>query len=451
MAKNFQTEFKLVILSFLAIVFSSCNENEEEIKVDLISIYADEDYFGSSEVFVIASDGNGDVIEYAQLKRGDTTTLSSTNFNKESFTLSLVYTFSADNGDKSLFGQSYYDMKREAKLDFSYDEFDFFTIQLSNYNPDAAFYNICSNRQFQYIYPGMNLALLTFFGETSRIFNTIYSKDLPIGVPMHYSFPATELNASETGSLDLASVNTDFDLEVVSTGEYHETFVSLHGILGTGQNQQVFQNIVNNYTASGSLDFWYPGNVFGRYASTTVAISDNYEAFIFDKDSKYNFTIPTYTYSSEGQGPAFTFSASGGDWIFVDLDYENSTSQNSLGFRAYVPTGFNQIVNMVKLPEEIIRIFDGYNYENWEFDHESPTVVEFEDYSSLSDYIVANNQKEFTWFNHNSSSVILNPEPRGGRTDGRKKVFERLGEFSSIPGHPRLISKNQSFSDFLKF
>jgi hypothetical protein len=439
MTKKTKADTGILLILFLAslLVFSSCQESEE-IKVDLIKIFVPNDFLEGFELFVIASDANGDVIDFMNMQRGDTSKLSSTNF-EGNFTLSLVYTRLVD-GDKYLLGSSFYNMKPGNTINFNNQGEIFLAfIELNNFNSTAAYYTLSSNDDLEYIQRGQTIVFLKFNREASRIFTTKY-EGVPVGIPMSYSFPTNEYSSFEDNTLDFSTINTALTVETVNT-ENDETFVSLHGILGTGANRQIFQNIVSSYTTASSLDLKFPGTDFNSYASTTVLRNEDYDAFIFDKDSKYNFTTPLYTYSSDGTGPTFTFSISGGDWISVDADYNNVQPRNYYNFRTYIPTDFNQQINMVKLPQEIVSIFDQFNYQNWEFDHQSPAVVDYEDFSNPEEYLIASVRTGFNSFDHNSTSVVLYPNSESGRVGGRKRNYQGKWDFSGFPGQPTLTPR----------
>lgn len=442
MKKIFQAKFFKPLTLLLALVpcVFSCGD-EEEIRTELISIFASNDYFNGYEIFAVASDANGDVIDFAQLKGEETITLTSTSFNKNSFTLSIVQRIlNADNGDKYLSGYSWYEIKPGGSLTLTGRETHLANISLSNSNIDAGYYGLSSNRSFYLVDPRQTFVAVLLSGQSSRIFSTMYDKSLPVGSPTHYSFPTTEFSDLEIQSLDLATVNIPLDTETVDVELTEEAIVSLYGILGTGEDRQIFQNIVSNYTNSGSLDLKYPGSVFDSYASSSILISDNYTAFIFDKDSKFNFTVPSYTYSAEGQGQSFTYSVNGGDFVTVEGTYNNPANRNYFSFRAYIPPRNNQTIAMVKLPEEIIEIFDEYDHANWEFNHQSPLIVDYEDFSTVEEFFYSSFDRDYKFYDHNVTSLRLNFD--GGRIGGRSRKNEEDWKFPFLPTRPLTISKN---------
>lgn len=442
MKKIYQTKFLKPLTLLLALVpgVFSCGD-EEEVRTELISIFTSNDYFNGYEIFAVASDANGDVIDFAQLKGEETIKLTSTSFNKNTFTLSIVQRILiADYGDKYLSGYSWYEIKPGGSLTLAGSETHLANISLSNSNIDAGYYGLSSNRSFYLVDPRQTFVTVLLSGQNSRIFSTMYDKSLPVGSPTHYSFPTTEFSDLEAQSLDLTSVNMPLDIETVDVALTEEAIVSLYGILGTGEDRQVFQNIVSNYTNSGSLALKYPGNVFDSYASSSILISDNYTAFIFDKDSKFNFTAPSYTYSADGQGPSFAYSVNGGDFVTIEGTYNNPANKNYLSFRAYLPARNNQTVAMVKLPKEIIEIFDEYDPTNWEFNHQSPLIVDYEDFSTAEEFFYASFDKDYKFYDHNVTSLRLNFD--GGRIGGRSRKSEEDWKFPFMSTHPVAISKN---------
>lgn len=394
-------------------IFSSCND-DDEFDPTLISVFVP-DYWlsGSNDVFIVASDESGEVIAFAQLENGETTTLSSSEFKGKTFTASFIYRYRS-LGEKEISGESFYGVKRGGTVRLDYedyhdnDENHEAQFNISGFDLAANYYYMTSNGSNSYVGSG-NSYIYQYFGQnSSRIFAAKYNNE---GIAK-YAFPSTVYDAFESYPFDLSTVTSDFSTETATFAEGLSVDVELLGVLGTGDSRQFFEEITYSGSNGNSIDIKFPGNAFDSYGSYT-SIYNDHSTYVYDKDSKYNFTVAAYTYSAEGTGPSLTYSIEGsGDWAYMDVDYNNN-SDNYYDMDLYLPVGTNVTVNIVKLPSEITDGYDDYAYENWEFDSEGIEIVDYEDFEGAGEFLTAISQNDFNSYDYNYTYVELYSE--GGR------------------------------------
>jgi hypothetical protein len=428
-------------------VISSCDD-DDKFDPTLISVYTPDYWLGGSYFYyAVASDANGDVITYARLQNGETTTLSSNSYKGKTFTLSIIERYKSFNSN-SIDGESFYQIPRGGVVRLDYEDLkegdnesylSYAQFNLSNAaNPNVSSYSLITD--YTNIDVGTNSTQVNvyFKQESSRVFALAYNNN----GTRRYTFPSTVYNGFETYPFDLATVTSDFVTEAVQIGEEENAYVYVNGILGTGESRQTFREVAYS-SGSGTINVAFPGTAFTSYSSYSEIGGNNFYAYIYDKDSKYNFTHPTYTYAAESTGPQLTYSITGGgDWMYMDIDYDYSIDGNgSYDLDVYLPVGENIVANIVKLPTEITEGMDDYVYEDWEFDFDGVDVVDYEDFANAAEYIRAVSDKNYNYYDYNYTNVEVYTEG-GGELSARKNDAEDRFKYSIMPSLNRSAKQN---------
>lgn len=428
----------LVLASFLLTV-SSC-DNDDDLNPTLITIKVPDYYLGNSEeYYAVASDNNGDVLDFERLKSGETIALESSGYKGNSFTLSFIVKDRAI-GRSILGGDSYYDIKRGATINFAFqdageienDTYHEVQFDLTGFDANASYYYFYSNGYNAYVGPGYTSIYPNFSEEKSRVFVTKYDNQ---GQLVAFSFPTAAYSAYQVHPFNLATVTTAFSTETVSLPANTNASVYVSGLMNSANGVHDFGSLYSTANG-GSINIKYaPG--FDRYSSETNLSGNDFYAYIFDKDSRYNFSVPTYSVTLEATGPSLAYTIEGGgDWAYLDIDYNNTAGgSNSYDLDVYVPVGSNNVVNLVKLPQEIVGTLSDYNYNNWDFDL-YPEIVDYEDFSNASEFLAAASEPDFNYYHHNFSMVEIDVEGSARKESADKNNFKH-----SVMPHIKRASK----------
>ncbi|MCU0419902.1 MAG: hypothetical protein MUC38_09615 [Cyclobacteriaceae bacterium] len=409
--KKFSSQLTKTLTGFILLAvfsFSSCNDEDEKSDPTLVTVIVPADFIGLegySNAYVVASDKNGDVISFAELVEGGSVTLVSDTYKESTFTLSWVYASLGDGNDE-LTGESYYEVKRGGTLNLVNEDFGTLAqVSISNYGSNVSYYQLSTANSEVTNVIGNGFNNIVFNKESSKVF---VSKNSIEFQPLTYNFSTTVFDSNASNSYDLSTVTTDYSSEIVNFSEsIFNLRVKLYGFEGTGASKERFFVGSSTSANSSSLTVKYPGTAFSLYGSESQFISDDISYTAYNKNAKHDFAIPTYTISLETSGQALSYSTTGGgDWVEIDMD-EVENVETNYDWNIYTPTGAEKSIKFVKLPTEVTSAFTDYSYENWQFDDSPVDIVDYADFSDISEYLTALNQPGYNYFDYNYKRVGL--------------------------------------------
>lgn len=383
-------KFKTLPLLVAGLFFvTSCDNEGDSFNPLLVSIQIPADVLDSdSEIYMLASDANGDIIEFKVLEDGETNVLSSDSYKEGTFTLSLI-SRNASGQYKYLDGSSYYGVKRGLKvvLDESTfnetEEYLEYTSQNFDIN-NASYYLLSSNGDIDYVYPDDLSGSLYLAKSPTRIFVTKYNQDYQ---PSGFLFPTTTYTASQSPAINLSGSYTAFQTETVTFSESVYAGVEVYGRPAANNYDEQYE-VYDVSSYGDELDIKFPGTTFPAYSSMSYVEGEDYYYSAYHKSQRSDFSMMDVNASVEIDGPTLVYTVTGdGEIVSLDFDQEG-TNFEYLDWEIYANTGSNQSVTLPKLPAAITTGFSSYSYNNWEADEEIE-VLEVEGIDSIDEYLNA--------------------------------------------------------------
>lgn len=375
------------LLGALLFVVSSC-DNEDEFNPLLASIQVPAGLLDSdSKVYLLASDSEGEIIEFAEIQDGATTQLVSDTYTESTFTLSIVTAYS-DLSYKDLYGSSYHGVRRGVKIvvpESADEEVDYFQFTTQNFDAvNASYYTLASNGDASSIYPDDTSGDLYLSKSPTRFFITKYNLNYE---PIGFQFPTTTYTAAQTPAVNLAGTYAAFQSETVNFTESSYAGVTVYGRVAADNFTELYE-VSESSTGSTSLSIKYPGTTFPAYASSSYVEGFDYYYEAYHKSQRSDFSMLDVDATVEITGQTIDYSiTSNGDVVSFDFDQDGSESEY-FGWDIYAPTGANKSVTIPKLPTEITSTFSAYSYAGWTND-EDLEVMQIEGVDSVDEYILA--------------------------------------------------------------
>jgi hypothetical protein len=370
------------------LLVASCDKGEDDsLNPVLFSIDIPEGLITSqSDLYLVASDAEGETLAFTQLQDGQVNELRSDTYKESSFTLSIISKYTAGQF-KDLYGSSYHGVKRGQSLviDGSAIEESENYINFTTGNFDvtnAASYAMASNGDTDYVYPDDLGGILYMAKSPTRVFITKYNKNF---VATGFLFPSTTYTASQEPIISLSGTYTPFQTETVTFSESVFAGVEVYGLPSATSYDEQYQ-VADVSTDGTRLDIKYPGTAFPAYASYSYIEGDGYYLEAYHKSQRSDFSPMDVDATIEINGQEVTYSVTGdGDIVSLDFDQEG-TDFEYIDWDMYANTGTNQSLVLPKLPIEITSGFSSYSYSNWQAEDEL-VVLQIEGISSTDEYL----------------------------------------------------------------
>lgn len=409
MLHNFTDKATLLLLSFSLFFASSCDQEEQPVNPLLVSVQVSADFissFDNHRVYLLASDSEGNILEYRQLENDQTFELNSSSYTESTFTLSFIETIQYTTGSqqKNLNGKSFHGIKRGSKFLLKkqlpgYGNAGFFNFTVQNFDDGKANeYTLASNGGISHVTnptyqgnPVFNGEYVLYSRNPTRLFIAKYGADKK---PLGYLFPPTTYTVSQKYMIDVDGVYSAFQTEVANISDFVSAGVTVYGRPFI-DNYEEFYNVSSSSTLyNKSLTIYYPGTAFPGYASHSwLNRTDSYyENFNKSVRSDFDFLKVEATMNVSGQTINFSLKGDNGIALF---GFRFITSDNEFyNWDSFASVNSNQSIVLPRLPAEITANFGAYSYSSWEPETQVE-ILQLEDVTSLEEY--AASKANGTW------------------------------------------------------
>ncbi len=399
-----------LLLLFLSLFFaSSCDQEEEPFNPVLVTVQVSADFISSSNdqhIYLLASDNEGNILEYRQLENDQTFELNSASYTESTFTLSFIETMQYTTGSqqKHLTGKSFHGIKRGSKFPLKkqlpgYGNAGFFNFTVQNFDDSKANeYTLASNGGISYVTNPNYQGNPTFNGEYSlysrnptRLFVVKYDVDKK---PLGYLFPSTTYTVSREYTIDVDGTYSPFQTEVINFSANGFVGVAVYGRPRTDNYEELYKISNSSTSDNNSLTVYYPGTTFPGYASLSWLNENNSYYENFNKSTRSDFDFLNVEATMNVSNQTITCSLKGNNGIALFGFKFTKSDSEVYNWDSFVSVNSNQAITLPKLPAEIIAKFDAYSYNSWQPESQVE-ILQLESVSSLEEY--AASKTNGTW------------------------------------------------------
>jgi hypothetical protein len=421
-------------LSLVLLFLFSCNDEEEAFNPQLVTVQVSADFINAnSNLYLLASKSNGDIIDYVKLENDKTFELNTDAYLDQTFTLSFVEKQRFLPSQKTeLSGNSFHGIQRGTRLFLKRSILDnrnagFFNFTLQNIETvNNVSYAISSNGEFlsydAIANEGFNHTINS--KNPTRLFITRYNATEE---PISYLFPPTQHTVSNQYTIDIGGDYTPFQNENISFSDNVFAGVKVYGRTRLDNFIEQYQVSTSSVYYGNTLNVYYPGNVFAAYASRSWMNKNNFYFENFNKEKRSDFDFLRTEIELSNDSQQFIYSVTG-DALVLRFDFNmNGNEFEAYDWNAYANAGVSKQLTLPRLPLEIMSEFTLYNYDHWS----SELLVELmqvEGIYSVNEYLIS--EAEGKWLG----------------TQNTKYVYAYLGSGSVFQERLSLFSEDISSS-----
>lgn len=394
---------KVTLLLSLSLLFAlSCEQDEQSFNSLLASVQVSAGFispFESQSIYVIASDSNGEVIEYLKLENDQTFELTSISYTESTFTLSFIKTEQHITGkqQKHLIGKSFHGLKRGTKLFLKkqlpgYGNVGFFNFTAQNFDANQAFeYTLSSNGDIAHVTnpnsqgnPNYNGEGVLYSKNPSKVFILKYGADQK---PLGYLFPSTSYTVSQKYEIDVSGNYLPLQTEVVNFSNLAFVGVRVYGRPNIDHYKELYEVSSSTTSYGNTLTIYYPGTTFPGYASHSWLNENNSYYENFNKSERFDFDFLAIKATIGVFGQTVNYSLVG-DYGIALFNFNIAASDDEIyDWNSFAVTGADQTITLPKLPAEITADFATYSYSSWRV-NPLAEILQFESISNLEEYAI---------------------------------------------------------------
>lgn len=407
--KGLSVNQKITILFMVSIGFfiaTSCDQEEQLNDPLIVSVQVSADFINSysnETVYIMASDSEGEILDYKKLDNDRTTQLSAPEYAKDNFTLSFVLTYQNTSGaaKRHLIGKSFHGINRGSNLLLKrqlsgYGNAGFFNFNLTDFDSETNVkYTLASNGDItSFFYPtSHNTGDAPIYSKNpTRLFITKFS---PSQEPIGYLFPSTNYTVSRKYEISLEGTYLPFQTEQINFSDQVTAGVITYGITQIGSTKELYQVSNNNLYSGNILRIFYPGATFPAYASHSWQQVEEVYFENFNNEKRSDFNLLKVESEIDFSGQQVNYSING-DKALVCFDFDiEETESETYNWNCFASTGADQSIVIPRLPSEITSNFVGFSNSSWEA-NDLVEIVQMEGISTIGDYAIAT--AKGTWF-----------------------------------------------------